>query len=72
MEQIALLQALTAGLLDAIPIERIPAAEQAVRTAVAQLSPPISERYLRAGPDSAADSKAVQRIIIDALVPFRT
>jgi F-type H+/Na+-transporting ATPase subunit alpha len=72
LEQIALLQALTGGLLEAIALERIPAAEQAVRAAVAQLSPAARERFLGRGPDSAGESVMLKKIVTDALTPFKT
>lgn len=58
--------------MDAIPIQRIPAAEQTARTAVARLLPGVRERCLRGAPESAADSATVKKILTDALVLHET
>lgn len=69
-EQIVLLQSLTGGLLDAIPLERLAAAEIALRAATAQMPDPLRQRCL-AGALDAADSSTVAQIVAAALAPFR-
>jgi hypothetical protein len=71
LEQIILLQSLTEGLLDAIPHERIPAAEAALRAAVAQLPAALRERCVAAGELAEAESATVTRIVAAALAPFK-
>jgi F-type H+/Na+-transporting ATPase subunit alpha len=71
LEQIVLLQSLTGGLLDAIPLERIAAAETALRAAIAQLPDALRQRCLAEGDWSAADATAVAQIAAGALAPFK-
>lgn len=72
LEQIALLQALAAGLLEPVALERIGAAEQALRAAVAQLPLAVRERYIRESPTHAADRDVFMKAISAALLPFRS
>jgi F-type H+-transporting ATPase subunit alpha len=71
LEQIVLLQSLTGGLLDAIPLERVAAAEAALRAAVAQLPDTLRQRCLVDGEPDAADRDAVARVVAGALAPFK-
>jgi F-type H+-transporting ATPase subunit alpha len=71
LEQIVLLQALTGGLLDAIPLERVSAAEAALRAAIAQMPDTLRQRCLAAGESAAADSAAVAQIVAGALATFK-
>jgi F-type H+-transporting ATPase subunit alpha len=63
LEQIALLQALTGGLLDPIPLERIGAAEQALRAAARKC-------HITSNEPTPVDSAALARAIAEALAPF--
>ena len=69
-EQIAVLQALTAGLFDPIALERMPDAQQAVRQAAARIPAAVSERFEIAEKPSDADKQAVINIARVALLPF--
>src|SRR6202050_3391028 len=71
LEQIALMQALTGGLLDPTPLERVPAAEAALRAAIGQLPDSLRQRCLGDGELDAADSAAVAQIVAGALAPFK-
>ena len=71
LEQIVLLQALTGGLMDLIALERIPAAEAALRAAIAQMPENLGQRCLVEGELNAADSAAVAQIVAAALAPFK-
>ena len=71
-EQIALLQALSGGLLDPIPLDRIDAAEEALRAAIAQMPGALRERYLADGKLDDADRTSVAQIVAGALAPFKS
>ncbi len=58
LEQICLLLALSAGLFDPVPLERMVEGELAVRKATATLAPEIRERFLSGGKLSDADRNA--------------
>ncbi len=68
--QIAVLLALTAQLFDALPLERMTVAEQAVRDAVARLPVPICTRLESADALSAADRVAIIELARKALARF--
>jgi F-type H+/Na+-transporting ATPase subunit alpha len=70
LEQIVLLQALTSGLLDPIPLEQIPAAQTALHAATAQMPESLRQRCLGDGEWAAADSAAVAQIVAGALAAF--
>ena len=72
LEQIALLQALTGGLLDGIPLERIEAVETALSAAVAELPEDLRLRCIQAGKPSASDRAALTRAVTTALSAFQT
>ena len=71
LEQIVLLQALTGGLLDAIPIERVAAAEAGLRAATGRMPDSLRQRCLAGGELDAADNAAVARLVAAALAPFQ-
>jgi F-type H+-transporting ATPase subunit alpha len=71
-EQIALLQALSGGLLDPIPLDRIAAAEEALRAAIAQMPSALRQHYLADGTLNAADRTSVAQIVAGALAPFKS
>ncbi len=71
LEQIVLLRALTGGLLDSIPLERIAAAETALRAAVGLLPENLRQGCLVDAELAAADSAAVTQTVMAALAPFK-
>ncbi len=71
LEQIALLQALTSGLLDTIPLEKIAAAEQGIRAAVAAIPVAARQRFLDGGKLNADDSTNLTRLVTTALAQFK-
>jgi F-type H+/Na+-transporting ATPase subunit alpha len=71
LDQIVLLQSLTGGLLDAIPLERVAAAEAALRAAVGQIPKGLRQRCLVDAELTAADSAAVTQTVAAALAPFK-
>src|SRR5580658_8315544 len=71
LEQIVLLQSLTGGLLDQIPLDKVAAAEAALRAAIAQLPDTLRQRCLADQELNAADSTAVAQIAAGALAAFK-
>jgi F-type H+/Na+-transporting ATPase subunit alpha len=71
LDQMALLQALTGGLLDAIPLERIAAAEQALRAALAEMPMAVRQRFLKGGRPDANDGATLTRIVAAALAHIK-
>jgi F-type H+/Na+-transporting ATPase subunit alpha len=71
VEQIAVLLALAAGLLDCIPLEKLPDAEQALRQATVGIPADIVERFTSAGQLSDVDRKATLDVATHALAPFQ-
>jgi F-type H+/Na+-transporting ATPase subunit alpha len=71
LEQIVLLQALTSGLLDPVPLERIAAAEAALHAASAQVPEDLRRRCLAEGKMDAADDATLAQIVARALASFK-
>jgi F-type H+-transporting ATPase subunit alpha len=71
LEQIVLLQSLTGGLLDAIQLEQVGAAEAALRAAMAQMPDTLRQRCLVDGELDAADIATVTQIVSAAIAPFK-
>ncbi|MEO7336538.1 MAG: alternate F1F0 ATPase, F1 subunit alpha [Caldimonas sp.] len=69
-EQVVVLQALTAGLFDAVPLERMGDAERAVRDIAAQLPAALSARFEGAGKPVPEDAQAVTDLARKALASF--
>jgi F-type H+-transporting ATPase subunit alpha len=69
--QIAVLLALTAGLFDAVPIDRMTEAEQAVLDAAATIPAPTCARFETADKMSDADRNAIIAIARQALLSFQ-
>jgi F-type H+-transporting ATPase subunit alpha len=69
--QIVVLQALTAGLFDGVPLARMPEAERALRDAAAELPGPLCERLVKAAAPSAVDTQALLALARAALAPFQ-
>jgi len=70
VEQICVLLALTAGLFDPVPIEKVKEAEGALQKAAAQIPAEIAGRFVTADKLSDADRKAVLEIATRTLAPF--
>ncbi len=66
-EQLAVLEALAAGLFDAVPLDALPAAEAAVRAAAAGLAPHRRARLASAAPSREEDRRALQTLAREAL-----
>ena len=71
IEQITVLLALTTGLFDRIPLEKVKESEQALQKVVAEIPADLSQRLTSANELSDADRKAVLDIATRALVPFQ-
>ncbi len=71
VEQIVLLQSLTAGLLDRIPLEQVDAAQAALRAAVAQMPAQLHQCCLADPELDAANGAAVAQMVAGALAPFK-
>jgi F-type H+-transporting ATPase subunit alpha len=69
--QIMVLLALTAGLFDPVPLERMSDAEQAVRAAAAHMPAPVRERLGSDARLSDEDRAAILAIARDALTPWQ-
>jgi F-type H+-transporting ATPase subunit alpha len=69
-EQIAVLLALTAGLFDSVPLERMREAELALCRAAAELPPEICRRFITDDRLSDNDRAAILQLAGDALAPF--
>jgi F-type H+-transporting ATPase subunit alpha len=69
-EQLAILLALTAGLFDELPLERMSEAEQAVRAVMTGIPEALRGRLASAEALSATDREAVIEAARHALAPF--
>lgn len=69
--QIAVLLALTAGLFDRVPLDKIPDAERALRDATTEIPADVAERFDSADKLSDADRKAILDVATRALAPFQ-
>ena len=70
VEQICVLLALTAGLFDPVPMEKMKEAEGALQKAASQIPAEIAGRFATADKLSDADRKAVLEIATRTLAPF--
>jgi F-type H+-transporting ATPase subunit alpha len=70
VEQICVLLALTAGLFDPVPLEKMKEAEGALQKAAAQIPTEIAGRFVTAAKLSDEDRKAVLEIATRSLAPF--
>ncbi len=69
-EQIVVLVALTGGLLDAVPLEQVRSAEQALRKLAGALPADMKARFLANEKLSEADRNAISDAARNALAPF--
>ena len=72
LEQIALLETLTSGQLDSIPLEQMEAVEKALRAAVASLPEDVRQGYITSRSTSSSDRTNLTRAVAAALDPFKT
>jgi F-type H+/Na+-transporting ATPase subunit alpha len=71
LEQIMVLLALAAGLLDRIPLEQMPDAEQKLRQSLAQLPPAVANRLISADTLSAEDRAVTLEIATRVLASLQ-
>jgi F-type H+-transporting ATPase subunit alpha len=69
--QITVLLALTAGLFDPVPLDKVTDAERALQKAVADIPADVAERFTSADKLSEADRKVILEIATRALAPFQ-
>ena len=70
-EQIVILVALTGGVLDGVPIDKVRDAEQALRKAAADIPAEISKRFSSNDKLSDEDRKAILQVVGKAIAPFQ-
>jgi len=71
IEQIIVLLALTAGLLDPLPVDKMDDAERTLQKAVADIPADVAQRLTSADKVSEADRKAILDIAQRALAPLQ-
>jgi F-type H+/Na+-transporting ATPase subunit alpha len=71
LEQITVLLALSAGLLDRVPLEKTTGAEMAVRKAITEIPPDVATRVGSADKFSDVDRKSILDVATRALAPFQ-
>jgi F-type H+/Na+-transporting ATPase subunit alpha len=71
-EQIAVLLALAAGLLDRVPLDKLPDAERALRAATRDIPADVTARFTTADKLSDGDRKATLDVALKALAPFQS
>jgi F-type H+-transporting ATPase subunit alpha len=71
VEQIVVLLALTAGLFDGVPLEKVNEAERSLQKAMASIPPDVAARFESADKLSDADKKAVLAVATLALASFQ-
>ncbi|PRC91924.1 alternate F1F0 ATPase, F1 subunit alpha [Solimicrobium silvestre] len=69
-KQICILFALTSGLFDTVPLERMPEAEQALSLAAQEIPDDVCQRFTTQKKLSDEDRATIQRIAKTALTPF--
>jgi F-type H+-transporting ATPase subunit alpha len=69
-EQIVILVALTGGLLDSVPIGKVPDAKQALRKAVADAPAEVRQRFSSHDKLRDEDRKAILKLVGTAIAPF--
>ena len=70
-EQILVLAALTGGLFDGVPLEKMRDAEYALRAAAADVPADVTERFSSADTLNGADQKTLLQTVDKALAPFK-
>jgi F-type H+/Na+-transporting ATPase subunit alpha len=70
-EQIVILVALTGGVLDSVPIDKMRAAERALRKATTEITAEIRQRFSSKDKLSDEDRKAILQVVDKAIAPFQ-
>ena len=70
-EQIVILVALTGGLLDSVPIDKVRDAEQALRKAAADIPAEVRQRFSSNDKLSDEDREAILHVAGEAIAPFQ-
>jgi hypothetical protein len=70
-DQIAVLLALSVGLFDKVPLEKVPDGVRALRDAAAKMPPDVAGRLSTADKLSDADRKVILDLATHALAPFQ-
>ncbi len=70
VEQIAVLLALTGGLFDRVPLEKMEQAQRALRTVASALPPDLTDRLTSADAFAAADRQAILDVAMRELIAF--
>ena len=70
-EQIVILVALTGGVLDSVPIDKMRDAEEALRKAAADIPAEIRKRFSSNDKLSDEDRKAILQVVGKAIAPFQ-
>jgi F-type H+-transporting ATPase subunit alpha len=70
-DQIAVLLALSVGLFDKVPLEKVPDGVRALRDAAAKMPPDVAGRLSSADKLSDADRKVILDLATRALAPFQ-
>jgi len=70
-EQIVILEALTAGVLDSVPIDKMRDAERALRKSAADIPAEVRQRFYSNDTLSDHDRKEMLQIVGKAIAPFR-
>jgi F-type H+-transporting ATPase subunit alpha len=71
IEQITILIALTTGLFDTVPLDRMKEAERSVQQAASTVPPEIQHRILGGDPLGSEDRKAILAVAANALVDYQ-
>jgi len=69
-EQIVILVALTGGLLDGVPLDKVRGAEKALRKAVSDIPSELRKRFSSNEKLSDEDHKAILQVAVKAIAPF--
>jgi F-type H+-transporting ATPase subunit alpha len=71
LEQIAVLLALEAGLFDRVPLDKLPDAERALRSAAGNIPADLAERLTTADQLTDSDRRATVELAVNALASFQ-
>jgi F-type H+-transporting ATPase subunit alpha len=71
-EQIVILLALTGGLLDSVPIDKVPDAEQSLKKAVVEIPSEVRQRFSSHNKLSDEDRKTILQVAARAVIPFQS
>ena len=71
-EQIVILLALTGGLFDRVPIDKVRDAEQVLRKSAADIPDDVRQRFDSNDGLSDVDHQAIRQVVLKAIAPFQT